>query len=415
MGGNAKFVRSAATQAWLSQFDPLEQPDAQAMLQAMLLVSRDEFAERLQTLVRQRIDAEPGCVGLYVEREVPVRKGVPHRLFKQLRRSPKSAHGKGPDPVKPVRPYDLDVGSEGVVAQLLTEICRASKGRAIMQPGPDAIRRKKIRRFMLVTDFVGSGKRCWLYLQAAWRVASVRSWWSRRASQGMGFEVITYSGTDAGLKLVRSHPSLPRVSQVAGCPTIDNSFNFSGRYDINQLCRKRNPDKSFSALGFDDAGALIAFAHGAPNNCPACLFKGGPGWQPLFLSRVTQPARSSFTPEDPAEEIHARLIQMGQSRLANPALKAVVKSRRPLLLVMAALSRPPRSIDAISRKTRLTLLEVEVQIAKGEKLGWIDGRNCITDAGHAELARVRAASTGSAVVPVIPQIPYYPKTLRAPI
>lgn len=415
MVGNAKFVRSAATQAWLSQFDPLEQPVAQAMLEAMLLVSRDEFAERLQTLVRQRIDAEPGRVGLYVEREVPSRKGIPHRLFKQLGRAPRSAVGKGPDPVKPVRPYDLDVGSEGVVAQLLTEICRASKGKAVMQPGPDAIRRKKIRRFILVTDFLGSGKRCWLYLEAAWRVASVRSWWSRRASKGMGFEVITYSGTDGGLRLVRSHPSSPRVFQVTGCPTIGNSFNFARRYDIRQLCRNRTPDKSFPALGFDDTGALIAFAHGAPNNCPACLFKGGPGWQPLFPSRVTQPARSSFTPENPAEEVQARLIQMGQSRLADPALKAVVASRRALLLVMAALSRPPRSIDAVSRKTRLTLFEVETQIAKGEKLGWIDGRNRVTVAGHAELARVRAASSGASVVPVILQTPYYPKSLRAPM
>lgn len=415
MGGNAKFVRSATTQAWLSQFDPLEQPNAQAMLEAMLLVSRDEFAERLQALVRRRIDAEPGRVGLYVERELPARNGIPHRLFKQLTRSPKRAFGKGPDPVKPVRPYELDVGSEGIVAQLLTEICRASKGNAVMQPGPDAIRRKKIRRFILVTDFLGSGRRSWLYLEAAWRVASVRSWWSWRASKGMSFEVITYTGTDAGLKLVRSHSSSPQVWQVTSCPTINDSFDYAKRNDIRQLCQMRNPDKSFPALGFNDTGALIAFAHGAPNNCPTCFFKSGQGWQPLFPSRVTQPVRTSFTPEDPAEEVRARLIQMGQSRLADPALRAVVASRRALLLVMAALSRPPRSIDAVSRKTRLTLFEVEAEIAKGKKLGWIDGRNRVTDAGHVELARVRAASSGGSAVPAATQSPYYPKMLRAPM
>lgn len=415
MAGNTRFVRSATTQAWLSQFDPLEQPTAQAMLEAMLLVSRDEFAERLQALVRHRIDAEPGCVGLYVEREVRVRNGVPHRLFKQPRRSPRRATGKGPDPVTPTRPYDLDVGSEGIVAQLLTEICRASGGKAVMQPGPNAIRRKKIRRFFLVTDLIGSGKRSWLYLEAAWRVASVRSWWSRQASKGMSFEVVTYTGTEAGLKRVRCHPSSPHVSQVTGCPTIANSFDFATRNEVTQLCQNRNPDKSFPALGFDDAGALVAFAHGAPNNCPACLFKKGGGWQPLFPARVTQCARTSFTSENHAEELQARLIQMGQSRLAHPSLKAVVPSKRALLLVMAALSRPPRSVEAVSRKTRLTLLEVEAQIAAGVKLGWIDGQNRVTDAGHAELASVRTALGGVPAVPAIPQTPYYPNSLRAPI
>src|SRR5690606_37235454 len=122
-----------------------------------------------------------------------------------------------------------------------------------------------------------SGRRSWLYLEAAWRVASVRSWWSRRASKGMSFEVITYTSTSAGLNFVRSHASSPRVWQVTGCPTIGNSFNYAERNDIKKLCRNRNPDKSFPALGFNDTGALIAFAHGAPNNCPACLFKSGKG------------------------------------------------------------------------------------------------------------------------------------------
>lgn len=415
MAGNAKFLRSATTQAWLSQFDPAEQPTAQAMLEAMLLVSRDAFAERLQALVRERIDAEPGCVGLYVEREWPARRGVPHRLFKQAKGPPKRAYGKGPDPIKPIRPHDLEVGSEGIVAQLLTEVCRTSKGRAVMQPGPDAIRRKRIRRFVLVTDFIGSGARCCRYLQAAWRVASVRSWWSLRATTGMAFEVVTYSGTAAGIQRIRSHPSAPRVSQVSGCPTVESSFDSGTRREVRELCELRNPDKSFPALGFDQTGALIAFAHGAPNNCPACLFKKAGGWAPLFPARVTESSRAAFAVENPVEEVQARLIQMGQRRLAASALNAVVASRRALLVVMAALSNPPRTVEAISRKTQLTLLEVQREIAKGVSLGWIDGRNRVTDAGHAELARLRAAPSGAPAAPQVPDTPYYPTSLRAPV
>ncbi|MHB1991647.1 phosphoribosyltransferase-like protein [Metallibacterium scheffleri] len=414
MAGNARFLRNTATQAWLSQFDPLEQPTAQVMLEAMLLVSRDAFAERLQALVHKRVGAEPGCVGLYVEREWPSRNGVPYRMFKQTKRPPRRASGKGPDPIKPTIPYDLEVGSEGIVAQLLTEICRASNGRAIMQPGPNAIRRKHIRRFILVTDFIGSGKRGWQYLQAAWRVASVRSWWSRRATKGMAFEVVTYSGTISGIQRIRSHPSAPLVSQVAGCPTVESCFDYGTRQDVRQLCERRNPDKSFPALGFGQTGALIAFAHGAPNNCPAFLFKKAGGWAPLFPARVTETARATFAVDSAMEEVKARLIKMGQIRLADPGLKAVVASRRALLVVMAALSKPPRTVEAVSRKTQLTLFEVETEIARGMKLGWLDAQNHVADAGHAELARVRAAPHEGGVVPQVTETPYYPKSLRAP-
>lgn len=416
MAGNARFLRSAATQAWLSQLDPSEQPIAQAMLEGMLLISRDKFAERLQALVGERIDAGQGPVGLYVERELPSRKGVPHRLFKQTKRRPKRAFGKGPDPIKPVRHYDLEVGSEGIVAQILTEICRASKGKVVMQPGPDAIRRKRIRRFILVTDFIGSGKRCWQYLEAAWRVASVRSWWSRRRTTGMAFEVITYSSTVAGLQKVQSHPAEPLISQVAGCPTIENTFSYGMREHIRDLCERHNPVKSFPALGFGDAGSLIAFAHGAPNNAPACLFKRAGGWEPLFPARVTQLVRAAFSIEDPAEEVRVRLIMMGQRRLAEPALTAVDESRRALVVVMAALSNPPRTLEAVSRKTRLTLLEVKTEVARGMTMGLIDTQNRVTDAGHAELAHLRTASKDARLpVSQIPDTPYYPSSLRAPM
>src|SRR5690349_15466720 len=101
MAGNATFLKSATTQAWLSQFDPSDQQTAKAMLEEMLLVSRDEFAERLRSAILRRLDAESGPVGIYVERELPARKGVPHRLFKESSRRPKRAFGIGPTPVAP--------------------------------------------------------------------------------------------------------------------------------------------------------------------------------------------------------------------------------------------------------------------------------------------------------------------------
>jgi hypothetical protein len=414
MAGNVTFLKAATTQAWLSQFDPSDQQTAKTILEEMLLVSRDEFAERLRSAILRRLDAESGPVGIYVERELPSRKGIPHRLFKESSRRPKRAHGIGPAPVEPTRRYDPDVGSEGIVAQLVTEICRERKGLAINHPGPDAIRKKSIRRFMLVTDFIGSGDRAWKYLQAAWRVRSVRSWWSLRASNGMGFEVVAYSGSLKGIKRVQSHPSAPLVSTVCACPTVSTSLSPADRQEATSLCERKNPDKKMPAMGFGEVGALIAFAHGAPNNCPAMLFKKASGWEPLFPVRLTTSTRADFTVEDAAEEVRARLEKMGQSRLAHPELKAIPSGKRSLLLIMAALSKPPRTPEAVSRKTRLTLFEVEAAMARGLKLGWLDGRNRVTDEGHAELRRARIVPAKKPAFPSVPEEPYYPKSLRAP-
>jgi len=97
------------------------------------------------------------------------------------------------------------------VAQLVSEVCRAHPQQVFNHPGPDAIRKRRIRRFVLVTDFIGSGKRARTYLQAAWRVRSVRSWWSARATKGLSFEVVAYAATQSGRAVVERHPSRPEV------------------------------------------------------------------------------------------------------------------------------------------------------------------------------------------------------------
>ena len=67
---------------------------------------------------------QPGHLALYAERELPKRIGVPHRPFREPKRKVKCAEDICPQPVKPTRGYDPDVGSEGLVAQSTTELHR---------------------------------------------------------------------------------------------------------------------------------------------------------------------------------------------------------------------------------------------------------------------------------------------------
>ncbi|WP_066591793.1 phosphoribosyltransferase-like protein [Sphingomonas pruni] len=417
MAAMTRFLNSEPTLAWLGQLSPDEQGLAIEMLRKMLLVSRDAFTERLIALLLTRCSAGPEPVGLYAEREVRKRHGQPLRLFKQSNTKIKRAHGAGPQPVQTFRAYDADIGSEGIVAQLVSEVSRRHPKRFLSHPGPDQIRKFKVRRFILVSDFIGSGDRARTYIEAAWRVKSVRSWWSSRAKHGMSFEVVAYTGTERGVATVASHPSKPEVHLVAVCPTVLNSFSYEKRLAILALCQKYYlGTPSMPALGYGSTGALVAFSHGAPNNCPLIFHKRSGSWEPLFPERVTAASRQTFAEEqDRGERLRERLIDMRQSRLAAAGVAdAADPKRRSLAAAMAALAHPPRTAHSVALRTGLTIAEVERLLGKALKSGWVDGLNRLTDMGHAELEQLRVTRP---LLPLSPTLKddYCPKQLRAPV
>ena len=415
MAGNVSFIRSAATQAWLSQFAPQDQALATDLLRKMMLVSPNQFRERLRELILETVADGDTPVGLYVERELPKRKGVPHKLFKESKGKVKRAFGVGPPPIKPTKAYDADVGSEGLVAHIVSELCRENRQTLFNHPGPNKIRQHSIRRFIVVTDYIGSGKRAWTYVEAAWRVRSVRSWWSARATKGMSFEVVAYAASPDGRRKVESHPSQPKVRVTITCPTIRTAFG-SRASEVRELCTKYSPVRYDEPLGFGSVGALIAFAHGVPNNTPLIFHKSSTGWTPLFPARVTSATRAGFgVDDDTAEAIRARLLTMRQKRLADAGwIENAKPHTKTVLMVMAALSHRPRHIEAISGRTGLTIMEVDKALRYALSHGWIDGRNRLTDDGHGQLAHARKGGQSKSVLPEEPEEFYYPTALRAP-
>ena len=382
----------------------------------MTLVSRDAFAERLQALVLRRLADGPRPVAVYVEREIKKRNGVPHRLFKQTTTKAKRAIGGGPEPIKPTKAYDRTVGSEGIVAQLMGELCRQHPKLLYSHPGPDLVRKHRIRRFFIVSDFIGSGLRAWTYLQSAWRVRSVRSWWSRGPGSGLSFEVIAYAANQEGRAYVENHPARPKVHAVTHCPTIASCFSSDQREQIRDLCIRYNPNEENNAFGFGGGGVLIAFAHGIPNNAPAIFHKRSRHWRPLFPVRITSSTREAFSQEDlDADTIRHRLVTMRQTRLAKAGrLEFAHPHSQIAIMVLAALSHYPRDVETLSRKTSLTFLDVDQALSKAAKNGWIDEQRRLTDRGQAELKNAKRSIPPKPILPPEPETFYYPSSLREP-
>lgn len=400
------FLDHHRTQAWLDQFRTEDRWGAAKLAASLRLVSADEFAAGLTQLLSDRLHAGEGPIALYNETERRFWRGRPNRLFKEPRQKVLRAVGvNGPSLVPRGRTVDQEVGSEGTVAAILTQFKRDHKKAVHLSPGPDTIRDRQIRRFVLVTDFIGSGKRALSYLDAAWRVRSVRSWWSRRNRAGLSFEVIAFCGTEEGIARIEAHTCEPRVTTAQYCPTIDTVFTPQEADKLKTLCRTYPTQTSKpEALGFCGTGALIAFAHSMPNNAPPLFWRRTGTWNPLFPSRVTMTVEAPFRAGTGPDALRNRFEAMSDQ----PMEPITIETQ-----VLSALRRSPRSQAALSGRLGLPLDTISAALLELQRFGWINKNLHITERGRLALRRLAKPASPNFLSPSADD-PYFPRSLRAP-
>lgn len=415
------FLRNQATKDWVAQFPLADQPHAIALLKAMLLVSRDEFDKELRKLLTSRIVSAPGPVAVFVEREIRKQNNIPDALFKRSRRRPRRAEGPGPNPVQTQYSTNRLVGSEGIVAQLASQVVRSTRNGDLFHPSPNQIRSRKVKRFIIVTDLIASGKRVVDYLRSLWKVESVRSW----VSLGLvRFEVVAYSATENGAKLVRGHKSSPLLHYVSPCPTLATAFSKEKYIAVAEVCERNNPNRrksKYDGLGYGQTGALIAFGHGVPNNAPRVLHGRSSSWAPLFPTRVTATMAKTFGRDNSEMGVRQKLAEMKELRLSRArwsnedAVQNEGTARElKMILVLAAYTRPPRKIESASSRTGLPILEVQEIIDSAKNADWIGDNGRLTDAGHRQLNHLRKSQPNPSAKVANEEKPfYYPKSLRA--
>lgn len=398
--------------AWLARFDEADRANARLLLSLLKLVSADEFRQAMMELLERQATESELPLALFNETERGKRKGKPHRLFKETKvgKTLRAEDKVGPALVPRQRYIGEQIGSEGVTANILTQFQKLHKRDVLLSPGAQIIRERKVRRFVLATDFIGSGDRINDFLEAAWRVRSVRSWWSRREAAGLSFDVIAFSGTTDGIERVRNHPCQPTVHVAVVCPTIRSVFPPSKAAEIEAFCQKYVPKRLAEvALGYGQTGSLIAFSHSMPNNAPAIFWTKFKRSEPLFPSRVTVDVGSPFPLAIGSVAEKARLeAAVGLQSTSEPAQPITIET-----IVLAALQRGPRLPEAISGRLGLNLLDVNEALLKLRDLSWIDGHNQLTDRGRIVLHRL-ALPSAAKLLPKSRNGHYFPKSLRVP-
>lgn len=406
---------------WLGQFSGPERLVAERLADAVMLVSHDALYRGLRMLLDDTTAAREESdqnrpIGLYAERAVESNDtegsdyGFIHREVLPFFPGADEgrATGAGMPPIV-VDSDDQEVGSEGAIANFITTYERLHRNRVLAHPGPDALRDRRASHIVIVTDFIGSGKRVWEMLEAFWRVASIRSWHSYGLVR---LAVVAYSGTEEGLKHVRSHRSGPNVRVVHACPTIFTAFVGADRDAVEALCRA-HPRKSRYPYGFGWAGALIAFSHGMPNNAPPILHANRKGWAPLFRNRSALGADMHFPAANAdtlAERAQAVLkIRAAKRFLADPNRRRWVET----MLVLTALKDGSRTAASASARTQLPLADVEQILMFTRIAHWTSPRNSLTVLGQRELRRLQLRRSRTIELPTEDLPYYYPSQLRA--
>jgi hypothetical protein len=402
------FSDSETARSWLNQFEDSDKPVATSLVDEILLVGADEFRRGLKQLLdvvlEQRRDERP--LALYAEREAATEHGRILPIFAQAGQA--RASGTGPDPV-PFDPDAPEVGSEGSIANLITSYRRLHDEAVLDHPGPDVLRERRAGPIVIVTDFIGSGNRVWEMLEAFRAVRTIRSW---RSYHLIDFHVVAYSGTEEGLRRVRSSRLRPQVLTVVGCPTIDEAFRGDSRAAVRRLCLAYPPGFPFP-FGFGESSALIAFEHGIPDNAPALLHSDFGGWRPLFPNRSALAGTADF-PASNRENLVARAARMLRVRDAQRYL-ADTRGRRWIetMLVLAAIDEGARTRASISAATRISMRTVNETLEFTLIARWTNEHDALTALGRAELQRLRRRRARSPVLPS-PGTPfYYPTQLRA--
>lgn len=412
------------TQLWLDQFDqPNDRQLAETLLDSINYCPLNEFKNSLTKLIKTELPLKQPSA-LFIERELQKTKApLPPPVYKQqltLRSESKSkpkkrhlrAYGSAMQAVQSLTYTTQDVGSEGFVAFIGNTVCRSNPIRFLLQPTAENVRNSKVRNFVILTDFIGSGKRAFDMLDAMWNVASIRSWHSFKFVK---FWVLAYSGTQQGIAKVQKHRFAPKVRVVTECPTLFNSFD-EDLDEMVELCKTYGAHSS-TPLGWENTAALLTFEHGAPNNMPAIFVSekntGNKRWAPLFPKRVTDNLWRSTE------------VNMGSiTKKALEALKLsdISRSRRfqkasdetkSAMIVLLAYSQGKRRIAELRRVLPLSLDSLISAKYLAQKRGWLTDTGALTTAGQKTIRTLRREGR-KLFIADNPFASYYPQQLRAP-
>ncbi|WP_336083728.1 phosphoribosyltransferase-like protein [Thalassospira sp. CH_XMU1448-2] len=390
---------------WLRQFADADQDAAALLVSNLTLISHSEFERGLQSKIEEQANEHLAPVAFFAVREVDGQKSY----FTQ---SKDTVSGN----LNALAPGN-DHGSEARIAAVIRNLCKTCPKSLLNHPDIEKMRAARCRTIVLVDDFIGSGNRILEFINAFLKDATFASWHSLKYTK---FVIVTYSGTNRGVRAVERHKSRPQVVFVRRCPTVSNViWSPKKREVITHVCKKygAKTSKRHMSLGYSQTMGTMVFEHGCPNNVPSILWAPTTPrrpWRPLFPNRVVLSGEKSiFPPEVAGRDLQVALFEVGQPRLASSIRNLGIKGpNESMLLILAFIAKGQRKRSTLSFATGLDERQCEVTLDRCFRLGFVSETRRLTAKGKAELIALRRRRDVSWGGPEKGSEYYYPSQLR---
>lgn len=400
---------------WLSQFGAADQPAAAALLDDMMLLNEEQVAVAIRSLLLTLAGKRKGRhkrIALYAEREFAQTRAfeVANVVDSAGRIRARAIGRRGPAAVSPIR-GSARVGSEGMIAFIISQAVEASPKIYMNHPGPERLRAKAnpAGTIAIVTDFIGSGLRVRTMLEKFWAVPTVRSWVSRN---WIDFKVVAAVGTRAGIDALRHHRLRPEVLVEQIAPTLFGGRDWAAVIERRKLLEENGPSEGRGAgrFGFGESGALVAFSYRLPNSTPPMIHQDAPPWKALYTGPAPEDLRSAFGLSDPEEKVKQAAEEAGivlAKDLSLPDAKIILA-----LGTIRGRWRPGAEI-ALAEMTGLSVPQLIVICDTARRTGLLDSGGRLTDRGQLALAAGTRQERRRPDIPTA-ELLYYPQQLRTP-
>jgi hypothetical protein len=307
-------------------------------------------------------------------------------------------------------------GSEGMIGMVLRDFGVAGSSGAEnpwMAPGSplEALRDRRCRTIVVVTDYCGSGDQVGTLADAIARNPTIRSWLSLKVIE---IHVLAFAASPLALRNLGRRPSVSATHTIEAAPSLDTApWSRAMKKKVVDLCRQENRVKG-RALGYRDSRGLLATARRAPNNLPALFWQESHDWAPLFPGRTVSPeVARDLSGHTPKEELPTLAARVGQSRLSRSTRHEYMRvESRELLRVLLLIQRATRSTAELSAQLGTPMARTKSLLTTLRKLGLVDGEHRITPAGRAEIRAQKRAIRRTDAGLVGSRDTYYPHGLR---
>ncbi|WP_298995960.1 hypothetical protein [uncultured Desulfovibrio sp.] len=360
---------------WIEQFDRLDRPLANMLLNDLRLVSTSQFEEGISAqieslLLRYKKIALFPVLELTQENYSAIQESSPKKnskSFKSMRRH---------------------AGSSNQIAYLISRLEERNPRHILARPQYKCLIAERIKAVVFIDDFIGSGKRIsdfWKHIVSR----TLKSWLSYNKCDVF---FVSYAAMNDGVSnIIKNCRGIKKDEFLV---TIENP-SFKDKRQIIALCdRYTSQQNSKIIYGFGNTLTNIVFEWKCPNNTPPLLWMDH-GWRPLFENRNVNASLFKYLASQENVKLAEQIWAAGQYSVALSLLNNLGQLSQDDINFVSFLSFFAKriSLAKIQLKLQVSSSEFDKIVKKAKCCSAIES-NKITEFGLALLESFRRFSAG---------------------